>query len=99
VPYQGEWDEKALANWVMAQDVPVFGELSKAGGGGADQRSADLYANKFFSSTLIKFIAFVRPEQAKVCGTKSFGVHYQRQLTLVVPSPLVCGTESFGVYH
>ncbi len=59
--YTGEWSELALADWVMAQEVPLFGRLARSVDEGAE---TDDYATKFFSSTLVKFIAFVREDQA-----------------------------------
>ena len=52
VTYQGDWSEEAMSEWLLGQDVPVFGHLTRG-----DER-ADMYANKFFNSALPKFIAF-----------------------------------------
>jgi len=52
IAYQGEWTEEGLSEWLLGQDVPVFGELTRG------DEKADMYANKFFNSALPKFIAF-----------------------------------------
>lgn len=52
VVYTGEWVEEGLSDWLLGQDVPPFGDLARG------DEKADMYANKFFSSSLPKFIAF-----------------------------------------